>query len=145
MSVLVLGGAGYIGSHAVYQLLDRGETVVVVDNLETGQRQAVHPEAVFYEGDVRDRDFLRTVFKKERIEEVIHFAASSLVGESMKDPLKYYDNNVSGTQVLLQTMLEHDVKKSYSPRRRPSTESLNRCRSQKSCRRGRQAPTGKRN
>ncbi|MCY8098875.1 UDP-glucose 4-epimerase GalE [Bacillus haynesii] len=111
MSVLVLGGAGYIGSHAVYQLIDRGETVVVVDNLETGQKQAVHPDAVFYEGDVRDSDFLRTVFEKERIEEVIHFAASSLVGESMKDPLKYYDNNVSGTQVLLQTMLEHDVKK----------------------------------
>lgn len=145
MSVLVLGGAGYIGSHAVYQLIDRGENVVVVDNLETGQRQAVHPDAAFYEGDVRDLDFLRSVFEKERIEEVIHFAASSLVGESMKDPLKYYDNNVSGTQVLLQTMLEQDVKKSYSPRPRPSTESLNRCPSQKTCRHSRQAPTGKRN
>ncbi|MEC1258933.1 UDP-glucose 4-epimerase GalE [Bacillus swezeyi] len=111
MSVLVLGGAGYIGSHAVYQLIDKGETVVIVDNLETGQRQAIHPDAAFYEGDIRDIDFLRSVFEKEPIEEVIHFAANSLVGESMKNPLKYYNNNVYGTQVLLQTMIEHDVKK----------------------------------
>ncbi|MGN9867227.1 UDP-glucose 4-epimerase GalE [Bacillus swezeyi] len=111
MSVLVLGGAGYIGSHAVYQLIDKGESVVIVDNLETGQRNAVHPEAHFYEGDIRDIDFLRSVFEKEPIEEVIHFAANSLVGESMKNPLKYYNNNVYGTQVLLQTMIEHDVKK----------------------------------
>ncbi|MFT0803105.1 UDP-glucose 4-epimerase GalE [Bacillus swezeyi] len=111
MSVLVLGGAGYIGSHAVYQLIDKGETVVIVDNLETGQRQAIHPDAAFYEGDIRDIDFLRSVFEKESIEEVIHFAANSLVGESMKNPLKYYNNNVYGTQVLLQTMIEHDVKK----------------------------------
>ncbi|MBU8786198.1 MULTISPECIES: UDP-glucose 4-epimerase GalE [Bacillus] len=110
MSVLVLGGAGYIGSHAVYQLIDKGESVVIVDNLETGQRKAVHPEAHFYEGDVRDIDFLRSVFQKEQIDDVIHFAANSLVGESMKHPLKYFDNNVYGTQVLLQVMIEYGVK-----------------------------------
>lgn len=110
MSVLVLGGAGYIGSHAVYQLIDQGMHVVVVDNLENGHRQAVHPEAVFYEGDIRDADFLDTVFANESIDEVLHFAANSLVGESMENPLKYFDNNVYGTQVLLQAMIKHGIK-----------------------------------
>ncbi|MEC5423461.1 UDP-glucose 4-epimerase GalE [Virgibacillus sp. C22-A2] len=110
MSVLVLGGAGYIGSHAVYQLIDQGEQVVVVDSLETGHIGAVHPNSTFYEGDIRDLDFLRKVFKKESIDAVIHFAANSLVGESMENPLKYFDNNVYGTQVLLKAMVEHDVK-----------------------------------
>ncbi|EIM05071.1 hypothetical protein A1A1_18122 [Planococcus antarcticus DSM 14505] len=111
MSVLVLGGAGYIGSHAVYQLIDQGISVVVVDNLETGHQKAVHPKAGFYEGDIRNADFLNAVFQKESIDEVLHFAANSLVGESMENPLKYFDNNVYGTQVLLQTMIQHDVKK----------------------------------
>ncbi|MBM7600053.1 UDP-glucose 4-epimerase [Virgibacillus halotolerans] len=110
MSVLVLGGAGYIGSHAVYQLIDQGENVVVIDSLETGHKQAVHPNATFYEGDIRNIDFLRGVFQKESIASVVHFAANSLVGESMEDPLKYFDNNVYGTQVLLRVMVEHDVK-----------------------------------
>ncbi|WP_077301882.1 UDP-glucose 4-epimerase GalE [Virgibacillus pantothenticus] len=110
MSILVLGGAGYIGSHAVYQLIDKGKEVVVVDNLETGHQGAIHPKATFYEGDIRNQDFLRTVFAKESIEAVIHFAANSLVGESMEKPLKYFDNNVYGTQVLLQVMTEYDVK-----------------------------------
>lgn len=111
MSVLVLGGAGYIGSHAVYQLIDQGENVVIVDNLETGHREAVHPDATFYEGDMRNFDFLNAVFEKESIDEVIHFAANSLVGESMENPLKYFDNNVYGTQVLLKVMAAHNVKK----------------------------------
>jgi UDP-glucose 4-epimerase len=111
MSVLVLGGAGYIGSHAVYQLIGQGENVVVVDTLETGHRAAVHPRAHFYEGDMRNIEFLRSVFEIESIDAVIHFAAHSLVGESMENPLKYFDNNVYGTQVLLQVMHEHDVKK----------------------------------
>jgi UDP-glucose 4-epimerase len=111
MSVLVLGGAGYIGSHAVYQLIDQRFSVVVVDNLETGHRKAVHPKAVFYEGDIRNTDFLNSVFEKESIGEVLHFAANSLVGESMENPLKYFDNNVYGTQVLLKTMIDHDVKR----------------------------------
>lgn len=110
MSVLVLGGAGYIGSHAVYQLIEHGKDVVVVDNLETGHKKAVHPDAKFYEGDIRSIDFLRNVFKQEEIDAVIHFAAHSLVGESMEKPLMYFDNNVFGTQVLLQVMTEFDVK-----------------------------------
>lgn len=110
MSVLVLGGAGYIGSHAVYQLIDQKKEVVVVDNLETGHREAIHPEATFYEGDIRNIDFLRGVFEKETIDAVIHFAANSLVGESMEVPLKYFDNNVYGTQVLLQVMTEFNVR-----------------------------------
>ncbi|MCG5102391.1 UDP-glucose 4-epimerase GalE [Oceanobacillus alkalisoli] len=111
MSILVLGGAGYIGSHAVYQLIDQNKKVVVVDNLETGHRNAVHPKASFHEGDIRNIDFLRQVFEKEDIDSVIHFAANSLVGESMQDPLKYFDNNVHGTQVLLQVMVEFNVDK----------------------------------
>ncbi|WP_062353936.1 UDP-glucose 4-epimerase GalE [Bacillus kwashiorkori] len=110
MSVLVLGGAGYIGSHAVYQLMDSGYDVVVVDNLQTGHKDAIHPRAKFYEGDIRDRNFLKNVFEQEHIEGVIHFAANSLVGESMVEPLKYYDNNVYGTQVLLEAMREANVK-----------------------------------
>ncbi|MDN7242490.1 UDP-glucose 4-epimerase GalE [Planococcus sp. N028] len=110
MSVLVLGGAGYIGSHAVYQLIDQGESVVIVDNLETGHKESVHPKAAFYKGDMRNFEFLNSVFEKESIDAVIHFAANSLVGESMENPLKYFDNNVYGTQVLLQAMVQHDVK-----------------------------------
>lgn len=111
MSVLVLGGAGYIGSHAVYQLIDQGEEVVVVDNLETGHKDAVHPKAKFYKGDIRHIEFLRSVFEQEAIDAVLHFAANSLVGESMEVPLKYFNNNVYGTQILLQVMNEYDVKK----------------------------------
>ncbi|MGG3855413.1 UDP-glucose 4-epimerase GalE [Caldifermentibacillus hisashii] len=110
MSILVLGGAGYIGSHAVYQLIDRGYEVVVVDNLQTGHKKAVHPKATFYEGDIRNRDFLNNVFHNEQIDGVIHFAANSLVGESMVDPLKYYDNNVYGTQTLLEAMRNAGVR-----------------------------------
>lgn len=108
-SVLVLGGAGYIGSHTVYALVENGYNVIVADNLETGFRQAVHPKAAFYQGDIRDKEFLNKVFSNEKISAVIHFAANSLVGESMQNPLKYYDNNVTGTQVLLRSMLEHHV------------------------------------
>lgn len=110
MSVLVLGGAGYIGSHAVYQLIDQGENVVVIDNLETGHKEAIHPRAIFYQGDIRDYAFLCEVFEQESIEAVIHFAANSLVGESMEKPLQYFDNNVHGTQVLLKAMTTYNVK-----------------------------------
>ncbi|MBK1813478.1 UDP-glucose 4-epimerase GalE [Clostridium sp. YIM B02505] len=111
MSILVCGGAGYIGSHCVYELIERGEEVVVVDNLQTGHKEALHPEAKFYEGDIREYDFLDKVFKDNKIEGVIHFAANSLVGESMQLPLKYYNNNVHGTEVLLQAMVDNNIKK----------------------------------
>lgn len=110
MSILVTGGAGYIGSHTVYKLIEQGEDVIVIDSLQTGYRKAVHPKAHFYEGDIRDEKFLNDVFSKEKIEAVIHFAANSLVGESMTNPLKYYDNNVYGTKVLLQAMINNGIK-----------------------------------
>ena len=111
MAILVLGGAGYIGSHTVYELIDAGREVVIADNLETGHIEAVHPQAKFYQGDIRDRAFVDSVLEAEKIDGVIHFAANSLVGESMTDPLKYYDNNMNGTKVLLQSMVAHGVDK----------------------------------
>lgn len=111
MKILVLGGAGYIGSHTVYELIDSGYEVVVLDNLLTGFRGAVHPDAKFYEGDIRDKAILDRVFEQEKIDGVIHFAASSQVGESMKNPLKYYNNNLCGTEVLLESMVAHGIDK----------------------------------
>lgn len=111
MTILVLGGAGYIGSHTVYALIENGVDVVVIDNLETGHIEAVHEKARFYKGDIRDRAFVDSVLDKEKIDAVIHFAANSLVGESMVNPLKYYDNNVNGTKVLLQSMVAHGLDK----------------------------------
>ncbi|MGL4643803.1 MAG: UDP-glucose 4-epimerase GalE [Vagococcus fluvialis] len=111
MSIAVIGGAGYIGSHAVQALIKKGNRVVVIDNLLTGHKEAVHKEAQFYEGDIRDKAFLLDVFEKEEITGVIHFAASSLVGESVEKPLKYFNNNVYGTQILLEVMKELNIKR----------------------------------
>lgn len=110
MAILVLGGAGYIGSHAVDQLINKGYDVVVVDSLFTGHRDAVHQDAKFYQGDIRDKAFLNDVFEQETIDGVMHFAAFSLVGESVEKPLEYFNNNVYGMQVLLEVMYAHDVK-----------------------------------
>ncbi len=109
MAILVLGGAGYIGSHTVWELCEAGRDVVVADNLQTGFQASVHPKARFYKLDIRDREALDVLFQAEKIDGVIHFAASSQVGESMQDPLKYYDNNLHGTMVLLQAMVAHGV------------------------------------
>lgn len=111
MAILVCGGAGYIGSHCVYSLIEGGEEVVVVDNLQTGHFSAVHKDAIFYKGDIRDLEFLNTVFSENHIEGVIHFAANSLVGESILNPLKYFDNNVHGMNILLRAMVENNVDK----------------------------------
>ena len=111
MKVLVLGGAGYIGSHTVYELIDKGYNVVIVDNLSTGHIEAVHKDAKFYKGDIRDKEFMNNVLKTEKIDAVIHFAANSLVAESMTNPLKYYDNNLCGTKVLLDAMVENNIDK----------------------------------
>ncbi|MGV3011481.1 UDP-glucose 4-epimerase GalE [Streptococcus thoraltensis] len=112
MGILVLGGAGYIGSHMVDRLVETtDENVIVVDNLVTGHRAAVHPKAKFYEGNLADQDFMRQVFKENPdIDAVIHFAAFSLVAESMTDPLKYFDNNTVGMVKLLEVMNECGVK-----------------------------------
>ena len=111
MSILVCGGAGYIGSHAVYQLIAKNEDVVIVDNLQTGHRGALNPKAKFYEGDIRNYQVLDKIFTENNIEAVIHFAANSLVGESMQKPLLYFNNNVYGMQVLLESMVKHKVDK----------------------------------
>lgn len=108
MAVLVTGGAGYIGSHAVAALLERGEEVVVVDNLYQGHRGALLGGKLCV-GDLRDETFLSKVFAEHEIDGVIHFAANSLVGESMKDPGKYYNNNVYGTLCLLEQMKKAGV------------------------------------
>ena len=111
MAILVCGGAGYIGSHAVHQLIEKGEEVVIVDNLQTGHRGAIHARAKFYEGDIRDCAVLDAIFTENEIEAVIHFAANSLVGESMEKPLLYFNNNVYGMQVLLEAMVRHGIDK----------------------------------
>lgn len=111
MTILVLGGAGYIGSHTVYELIENGEDVAIIDNLQTGHIKAVHPKARFYKGDIRNREFLDSVFAKEKIDAVIHFAAYSLVGESMEKPLKYYENNLCGTKILLDSMVANGINK----------------------------------
>lgn len=111
MTVLVCGGAGYIGSHAVHELINRGEAVVIVDNLQSGHRSAVHSDAKFYQGDIRDSLLLDRVMEENKIDAVMHFAANSLVGESMEQPLKYFNNNVHGMQILLEAMVRHQVDK----------------------------------
>lgn len=111
MSILVLGGAGYIGSHTVYKLIEEGHDVVVADNLQTGHIEAVHSDARFYEGDLRNREFLDALFTEEKIDGIIHFAANSLVAESMRAPLDYYENNLYGTMVLLGAMVDHGIDK----------------------------------
>jgi UDP-glucose 4-epimerase len=100
MPILITGGAGYIGSHTVKYFLDQKEDVVVLDNLQSGHRGAVDVKH-YYEIDIRDKESLDKVFKTHDIEAVIHFAANSLVGESMEKPYEYYHNNVYGMMCLL--------------------------------------------
>lgn len=110
MKILVVGGAGYIGSHAVKQLLEVGHEVVIIDSLETGFEASIPQGVTFYHTDIRNKQNLNQIFATEHFDGVMHFAANSLVGESMTKPLKYYGNNVTGAQVLLETMVEHGVR-----------------------------------
>jgi UDP-glucose 4-epimerase len=110
MGILVTGGAGYIGSHTVLYLRQMGEEVIVLDNLQKGHQEAVL-DAVFYQGEINDDLLLDKIFKTHHIDAVIHFAANSLVGESVERPLDYYENNVIGTYHLVKKILEHGVKK----------------------------------
>ncbi len=109
--ILVTGGAGYIGSHTVKHLLDNGYQVVVADNLIYGHYEAVDSRAKFVHADLADIISLQKLFETNKIEAVIHFAAFAYVGESVKEPEKYYFNNVIGTLNLLNVMLMHHVKK----------------------------------
>lgn len=109
MTILVTGGAGYIGSITVETLINRGYDVVVLDNLATGHRAAVHPQAAFVQADIQDRMAVGKAINYYGVEAVLHFAAFSLVGESMQNPFKYFENNSVGTTHFLQTLLENGV------------------------------------
>jgi UDP-glucose 4-epimerase len=111
MAILICGGAGYIGSHMAAYLGEQGEEVVILDNLQKGHKAAVEAVAEkLYIGDLRDRKILDKVFTENKIDSVIDFAADSLVGESMVDPLKYFENNVGSTISLLKAMKDYNVK-----------------------------------
>ncbi len=108
MNVLITGGAGYIGSHAV-KMLKKHHRVVVVDNLSTGFAYALDSDVTFYQASIHDVDKIKDILRREAIDAVMHFAAFSLVHESVQDPLKYYHNNVEGTRALLSAMIESGV------------------------------------
>lgn len=117
MSILVTGGAGYIGSHTVVELLNAGMDVVVIDNLVNSSEESLRrvekitgKQVKFYKGDIADRQLLDTIFDNEDIESCIHFAGLKAVGESVAKPLEYYDNNIGGSLVLFKAMREHGVK-----------------------------------
>ncbi len=111
MTVLVTGGAGYIGSHMVLELVDKGERVVVLDNLSTGFRAAIAPQATLVVGDVGDQDLVRTIVRKHEVEAVIHFAGSIVVPESVADPLGYYNNNTAKSRSLIEALVSTGVRR----------------------------------
>lgn len=111
MKILVTGGAGYIGSVAVEQLIKAGESVVVFDNLYQGHRGAVHPDAVFVEGDLADRAAVDAAFKAHKPDAVMHFASHTLVGESMQKPFLYLEDNITNALNLLHCTIEHGVRR----------------------------------
>lgn len=118
MSILVTGGAGFIGSHTCVELLENGYKVVVVDNLCNASEESLKrveqitgKKVTFYKGDILDKEFLNQVFEKEEIESCIHFAGLKAVGESVEKPWEYYHNNITGTLVLTEVMKKHGVKK----------------------------------
>lgn len=111
MAILIVGGAGYIGSHTVKYFLDAKQEVVAFDNLQTGHKASVDKRAKFYVGDLRHKESIEKVFAENKIDGVIHFAANSLVGESMENPIMYFDNNVAGFINLLYVMEKYACKK----------------------------------
>lgn len=110
LTVLVTGGAGYIGSHAVLTLMDAGWPVVVVDNLMTGFRSAVPSNVPFYQFDVGDREFVSEIIRRHDIGAIMHFAGSIIVPESVTNPLKYYGNNTAQSRSLIETAVATDVR-----------------------------------
>lgn len=133
MSILVTGGTGYIGSHTVIQLLAKGYNVIILDNFSNSKLQVIRrmttiadKQVKFLEGDIRNRSFVRDVLDNNKIDVVMHFAGLKAVGESESFPLKYYDNNVNGSVVLLEEMQRAGVKKSYSPHPQLCMENLQR-------------------
>ena len=110
MKVLVTGGAGYIGSHVVSQLIKGGHEVIVLDDLSTGNQEAVHEKALFYKGDQKNEKLLNMIFSKNQIEVVMHFSAKLIVSESVEKPIKYFNNNINGLSKILEAMKKHNVK-----------------------------------
>ncbi len=110
MTILITGGAGYIGSHVVYEFLDTGHDIVVVDDLSTGNRDLLPDDITFYKGNVGDADFMDDVFSKHKIDTVIHFAGSIIVSESVENPLKYYQNNTVNSLNLINSCLKNKIK-----------------------------------
>ncbi len=118
MAILITGGAGFIGSHTCVEMLNSGRDVVVIDNLDNSSAESLKrvekitgKKVTFYEDDVCDKEALRKIFKKENIEAVIHFAGLKAVGESVREPIRYYDNNLISTLSLIEVMNEFGVKK----------------------------------
>ena len=116
MSILVTGGAGYIGSHTVVELLNAGYDVIIADNFCNSHPEVLNriaaltgKQPVFYEADVRDTEALNNIFNQHKIESVIHFAGLKAVGESTRLPLKYYQNNIAATLILCEVMQQHNV------------------------------------
>ena len=111
MSVLVTGGAGYIGSATVELLRSLGRDVIVLDNLVYGHREAIEADVPFYKGDVGDRELVKKIVSEHSVDACVHFAAYAYVGESVTDPAKYFGNNTVRTNELLNALIECDVKK----------------------------------
>ena len=109
--ILVTGGAGYIGSHTVLHLLESGYDVVVLDNLYSGHRWAISDGALFYQGNIHDRDLVSKIIRKHNIDSVIHFAGHIVVPESVENPAKYYQNNVVGSLNLIETCIANHIKR----------------------------------
>lgn len=130
MAILVTGGAGYIGSHTVIELQNAGYDVVVMDNLSNSSEVALErvqeitgKPLTFYKADILDREATEEIFSKEKIEAVIHFAGLKAVGESVQKPWEYYNNNITGTLILLDVMRKHNVKNIIFPPPQPFTAS----------------------
>ncbi|MDX9702122.1 MAG: UDP-glucose 4-epimerase GalE [Candidatus Auribacterota bacterium] len=111
MNILVTGGAGYIGSVTVEQLIEQDYRVVVIDSMERGHKKAVHPDATLVEGNIGSKKTVADILRNYDIDAVMHFAADSLVGESMENPAKYFHNNVTCGLTLMHTAAEHGVKR----------------------------------
>lgn len=114
MKVCVIGGAGYIGSHTIYELIKNGDEVVVIDDLSTGDETMIHPKAKFYEADITNKKVINKIFGQEcqhkPFDVVMHFAAKLIIPESIENPLKYYYNNVEGVRIMLEVMVENSIK-----------------------------------
>jgi FlaA1/EpsC-like NDP-sugar epimerase len=134
MTVLVTGGAGYIGSHTVHDLVDAGESVVVLDNLSTGFASALPKPMLPIVGDVGDQALVATLIEEHKVDAIIHFAGSTIVPESMSDPLGYYGNNTANSRALIEAAVKGGVRHSSFPRLRRCAAIRRACRSPKTIR-----------